>query len=46
VNDLDDDRACDWCGDFEDIAGPLELVFCFDGSTMWLCATCVEDNDD
>ncbi len=26
--DLNDDQACDWCGDFEDVTGPLEGVLC------------------
>lgn len=46
MSDFYDDRACDWCGEFEDTAGPLEGVLCGDGTTMWLCGACIEGNDD
>lgn len=42
MSDTDDDRACDWCDEFEDLCGPLEGVLCGDGSTMWLCEDCAK----
>jgi hypothetical protein len=42
--DGDGPGICDWCGEFEDTAGPLEGVLCNDGSTMWLCEDCLEGN--
>lgn len=43
---VDDDQACDCCGEFEDTAGPLEGVLCNDGSTLWLCGWCLDADDD
>jgi hypothetical protein len=42
----DEDLACDWCGDFADIAGPMQGVLCGDGSTLWLCEACLEASED
>jgi hypothetical protein len=41
VSDLGD-RACDWCGDFEDICGPLEEVLYGDAAPILLCEDCLE----